>query len=248
MIRAVTDSSVCEARPSPGTIRVATERRRSGDNDIGKIAAACSAIELCSRVSARPTGAASPERSVPNSTRPMTSIVSVHISTPISMVPPGAHCATRLRVASTIAGANDCTWRWLNTGCTSPRWRCQTAPSAVSRPSPRNAFSGRYVKLLHIPVLMADEDVLDVFGAVEQEETAIAAQRHSHRVPVFAPEHTVRRQWVAPHHAPSSAARSCPTVLAVPVRFGYRPTPHGSRSFPRCPGGTIATGIGLMPR
>ncbi len=146
MIRVTTDSSVSEARPSPGTIRVATEWKRSGVKDVRKIAAARSAIELCSRVSARPTGAASSVRSIPNSTRPMTSIVSVRISPTRSIVLPGSHCATRLRAASTIAGAKDCTFRWLNTGCTIPRLRCQTGPSAVNRPSPINACSGKYPK------------------------------------------------------------------------------------------------------
>src|SRR5215203_4929521 len=43
----------------------------------------------------------------------------------------------------------------------------------------------------HIPVLMSDEDMLDVFWAVEQEEITTAAQRHSHRVPVL--------RWSAPY-------------------------------------------------
>ena len=100
-------------------------------------------IALCIRDTARPTGSASPARSVPNSTRPITSMVRVRISAATSMAAPGAHCATRLRAASTIAGAKDWTCRWLNTGCTNLRCRCQVAPSLVSKPSPRNALSGR---------------------------------------------------------------------------------------------------------
>jgi hypothetical protein len=89
MIRAISDSSVREARPNPGTTRVAMARRRSGDKDIGSIAA--TAIQLCSRVTARPTDGASPARSVPNSTRPITSMVSVRISAATSTVLPGVH-------------------------------------------------------------------------------------------------------------------------------------------------------------
>ena len=141
MILVTSDSSVSAALATPGTTRQAIDRTRCGETNPGIIDA--NTVAPCSRDTARPTGSASPARSVPNSTRPVTSIVSVRISAATSTPAPGVHCAARRRAAATIAGAKDWTCRWLNTGCTSLRCRCQTTPSLVSRPSPRNAFSGR---------------------------------------------------------------------------------------------------------
>ena len=143
----------CSMMPSTtrsSSARARRKRRLRGVGIIktlGKIEKASSDTNCSAASMARPTPAASPTRSTPNSACPTTWSVTRDVCSIKSMGVPSAAAFSHpfsiwVPALLMIVARPSMRWRW-NAGCAKRRCRRQNSPSLVNRPSPMSGFTRR---------------------------------------------------------------------------------------------------------